>query len=159
MPICNVEPQGGGWRAGDIADNAGIEAEKVIHQYTLSRLTTADAATAVTTITLPLHTIHGSSAELMSLTAWLTTAITAASDRTIIVDLQRSTAGGAFATVLGTTITFDQSIASRTVLAGVINTTTAIEGDIFQLVVTVAGSSGTQGKGLVVSLSVQERLA
>ncbi len=71
--------------------------------------------------------------------------------RTVDVDLQRSTAGGAFATILTATTQFTSSSANLTAVSVSIDPVKKnyIAGDCFKWVVTVAGGSGTQAKGLI----------
>ena len=156
MTIANVTFEGGGLRNRDIASGAAITADKVIHQYCVNRLVTANDTTVVTAVELPIHTVPTPTTELMNIQASVFQAATG--DATITVDLLRSTAGGAFATVLTTPIEFDNSVAARTVIAGVIDEEDGIQDDIYKLSVTVAGNQAGQALGLLVALTVQDRL-
>jgi hypothetical protein len=77
-------------------------------------------------------------------------------DRTVTLDLQKGNASTAFATVLSSTVTINSGTAARTVVVGTISSATLADNDILKLVVTVAGSSGTQPAGLCVVVTVNE---
>ncbi len=77
-------------------------------------------------------------------------------DKTVTVDLQKSTGGGAFATILTGVVTIDSGETARVAVAGTINTAAFVDGDVFQLVVAVTGSSGTQVQGLVVTVTFDQ---
>lgn len=156
MPICNVEFEGGGLRNRDIASGASVEASKVIQHYAVSRLLTTVSGTTVTALNVPLHIVSVNASEIIAFEAAIMGAITG--DYTVTVDLQKSTGGGAFATVLSSTIEFDTAVSVRTALPAVVSDEVLTEGDILSAVVTVSGSSGAQATGLLVSLTLQDRL-
>jgi len=73
------------------------------------------------------------------------------------VDLQKSTGGGAFATILTGTITLDSANTIRVAEAGTLTAGAAcVVGDILRVVITVGGSSGTNPQGLVVRVVMRE---
>ena len=65
------------------------------------------------------------------------------------VDVNRSTAAGAFATILSAAKDVPNGATALTPLAASLDAAKVdyIDGDLFQIVVTVSGSSGTQGQG------------
>lgn len=63
------------------------------------------------------------------------------STNTVIIDVQKSTAGGAYASVLSSTYTMDNTKTARTVYTVTPNTTAFIAGDIFKVTWTVTGTS------------------
>ena len=77
-------------------------------------------------------------------------AIATGADRTVTVDLQKSTAGGAFSTVLSSTIGFTNASVLRTPVSGTINSPAYSALDEFRVVVSVAGSASAQATGLIV---------
>lgn len=79
-------------------------------------------------------------------------------DYTVTVDLQKSTAGGAFTTVLSATFDIDAADTVRVAVAGTVDSTKDdyVAGDIFRVVVTAAGASGTQAQGLNVTVFFEE---
>ena len=136
-----------------VAAAAGIAATKLVHQFSLdyAQAPGSDIATA----TLDLH-IAQATGEIVAFEAAIT-GVVATGDRSVTVDLQKSTGGGAFATVLSAAITLDSGNALRVLEAGTVSTTTFADGDLLRVVVTqVAGSTGTRPQGLAVTVTVRE---
>lgn len=92
---------------------------------------------------------------LMSFRAWIEVLATDPS-RTVTVDLHKSTGGGAYATALSATIGFTTSSTVRVAVTGAFTSSTFVSGDIFRIVVTVAGGAGNQAQGLTANLVVKE---
>ncbi len=137
----------------DIGANAGIAAQKTLHQKTIS-VELAEAATEVAAIDKLIST-HNATGTLQAIEGTIVVQATGA-DRTVTVDLHRSTGGGAFATVLSTTIDITDSTTILVPTAGVISTAAVADGDVYKLVCTVAGVASAQAKGLVVTLIFDE---
>ncbi len=78
-------------------------------------------------------------------------------DKQYTVDLQKSTGGGAFASILSAVVTIDSGKSDRSVTAGTISSPTYAAGDIFQVVVTASGTTGSQGQGVVCEAFFQEQ--
>jgi hypothetical protein len=135
-----------------IQSNAGISASKVVHQFPL--YVNQAPGTAVVADTSLIH-VARASGTLLSFEAATPTIATGA-DRTVTIDLQKSTAGGAFATVLSGTIVLDDDSVARVAEAGTFSSTSYVVGDLFQVVVTVAGAAGNQAQGLIVTLWTTE---
>lgn len=131
---------------------AEIGATKVVHQFPVTYQ--QPIASAVVAATAYLHIARGDGT-IASLEAAVDTVATGA-DRTVTIDLKKSTAGGAFASVLTGTLVHNDASTSRTATAATVNTTSYVDGDIFQLTVAVAGAAGNQALGLVVTLNLQE---
>lgn len=132
-----------------IAGGAGIAASKLEHQFPVRYQTVAGAAVA--TATHPVHVVQGATGTVVGLRVASVTAPT--SSDTVVVDLQKSTGGGAFASVLTGTVTLDSSSVNRTAYSGTIASPSLVAGDILQVVVTV---SGTTCQGLVVVATLAE---
>lgn len=156
--ICSITFQGGGIRDGQVASGAGIQAEKVVQQYTIGKLLTTDDVTAIAATTKTLLIVKGLTGTVMGFEAVIQTTATGA-DRTVTVDLQKSTGGAAFATILSSTIGFNNTSSPRIKSSGVISTSSVIAGDVLRAVVTVVGAAGAQAIGLQCSLTMQERLS
>lgn len=139
--------------------SAAIAATKLEHQHVLSRQL-ADDTTAIAAGDELLYIVRGAAGEVVSIEAAIVTAATGA-DRTVTVDLQKSTAGGAFSTVLTTTVNITNATTVLVPVAGVVNASTGalVDGDILKLVWTVAGSAGNQAKGLVCTINLREDAA
>ena len=135
-----------------IAGAAGIEATKVVHQWTLP--VRQSPGTAVVAATDLLH-IARFAGEIVAIEAATATVATGA-DRTVTIDLQKSSSGGAFASVLTGGIVLDDGSTNRVPVAGTINSPDFVDGDLLQVVVAVAGSAGAQAQGLLVSVTLRE---
>lgn len=131
---------------------AGIAATKLEHQFPVRYQTVA--GTAVATATHPIHIAHGATGDLVALRVACTTAPTTSD--TVTVDLQKSTAGGAFASVLTGVVTLNSSSTARVVQSGTISSAPFVTTDIFQVVVV---ASGTSCQGLVVVAVLREDAA
>lgn len=112
--------------------------------------------TAIVAATVDCGVVYGATGSLVSLRAALTGSVTAG-DYTVTIDLHRSTGGGAFATVLSSTIVLDSSSVIRVAEAAAFSSTAILTGDLLRLVVTVAGTTGSQSQGLVVQLLRDEK--
>jgi hypothetical protein len=141
---------------GDVDANADIAASKVIHNQTIdSEL--FGPTTSVAALTKLLH-IAKSSGTIQYFRAIVVTPATGA-DRTVTVDLKKSTGGGAMSTVLSGTIGFTNLSTAFTDVSGTLSSADYVEGDVFEAVVTVAGAAGNQALGLLISLSVTPEYA
>lgn len=137
----------------DLVAAAGVQANKLVHQKTVA-VELAEAATVVAAIDKLICTTNASG-KLQSFEGTIVVQATDVS-RTVTVDLHRSTGGGAFATVLSTTVDITDSTTILVPKVAVFSSTTVADGDVFKAVCTVAGGSGTQAKGLVVTLIYDE---
>lgn len=139
----------------DISPAANIQASKVIHQNVVPGELYAPA-TAVAAITRVIAGIDGSTGVLEKFEVAITGTLADDASRTIAVDLQKSTGGGAFATVLTGTVNFTNASSLRTFVQGNFANANVVVGDILQVVVTVAGGSGNQAKGLFFNLRFRQ---
>jgi len=155
--IASITFTGGGLRNDQIADGAAVAANKLVHQYTVTKELTADATTAMTAMTKWLHIVKGPTGTLQSFQAAIATLPTG--NRTCTIDLQKSTAAGAFASILSSTILFNTTSSVRTISSAVISNTSVVAGDILAVVVTLGGDTGTHALGVSCALTLQERLA
>lgn len=130
-----------------------LASSKAVHQQHMS-VELAEQGTAVAAIEKLLFIANGDG----TLDAFSAAVVTVADDasRTIDVDLQKSTGGGAFATVLSASADFTNGSTALTAVDGTISSAAYVAGDIFKIVVTVAGGSGNQAEGLVATLTKSE---
>lgn len=142
----------------DIAAAAAIQASKIISAKPWHSQLFA-AATTVTALTVEGPIILGATGGLIKMSASINGAIATGGDRTVTVDLHKSTGAGAFATVLSSTIVFTNATVLRTATAAVISSASLVAGDILRVIVTVAGAAGAQATGLNVSLAYYETYA
>jgi hypothetical protein len=84
--------------------------------------------------------------------AKITEAIATGGDRTVTIDVQRSTGGGAFSSILGSTIVFTSASALLLDTIATISQPTLAAGDVLLASVAVAGAAGAQAQGLAVSI-------
>lgn len=145
-------PSGTLTNAGVAAD-AAIAESKLVHMINVPQELYGPAVT-VAALTKLAYIGKG----VGTITAVRACVITPANDasRTVTVDLQKSTAGGAFATILSGTVGFTNGSTARTLVAGTISSASYAAGDLFQWVVTVAGGSGTQAAGLLADFVTYE---
>lgn len=148
--------------AGSITDaavvsNAQIAATKLQQQgkgLMNNSLELYGPTTTVAALTKTLGMAYASGT-MSEWAAWIEVVATGA-DRTITVDLQKSTGAGAYATVLSATIGFTNASSVRTKVTGTFSSTSYVAGDIFRAVITVAGAAGAQATGLSVRLTSTE---
>jgi hypothetical protein len=128
-----------------------IPASKLDGEYSLTLSQTGTIAAA----TQYLKAIHGTAGAVVALDAAITETLPSG-DHTVTIDLQKSTGAGAFATILSATLVFNSSSTLRTVVAGSIASADLVAGDLLKLTVAVAGSTGAQGAGLIVTVTINE---
>lgn len=112
----------------------------------------------VAALTKWIYIVRGGSGTILGFEAAIAVDATGA-DRVVNIDLQKSTAGGAFATVLSAPISLVDGTTIRTPYPGVITTAPLLDGDILQVVVTVSGSASAAATGLTVCLNLEEAYA
>lgn len=103
-----------------------------------------------------LRAIYGATATLVAMEAAITEAIATGPDRTVTVDLLKSTVGGAFASILAAPIVFNNTSTLRALVTGAFSSTSLVDGDILKLTVAVAGAAGAQAQGLICSVTIRE---
>lgn len=139
-----------------VAANAAIAASKLIVNRSITEELFGPAVT-ITALTKTIYAAKGPGT-INAFRAWIETQATDVS-RTVNVDLQKSTAGGAWTTVLSATVAITSSTTVRTRVAGVVSSAAYVAGDLFRAVVTVAGGSGSQALGLGCQLDTDESYA
>lgn len=134
-----------------ISATAGISASKS-KVRTVIPIEIAGPTTTIAAVSKLLNVLRAAGT-LVALEAYVVTKATG-TDRTVTVDLHRSAAGGAFATVLSGTIGFTSGSTNLTPSAATFSATSLADNDILKLVVTVAGSSGNQALGGCATLTM-----
>lgn len=138
-----------------IASGDYIDADKLEHIVSLDYR--QSPGTAVVADTDDLHIVNAvQGGEIVSISAAITGVIATGADRTVTIDLLKSTGGGAFATVLSATIVLNNTNVLRTSEAGTVNSAGLVTGDILRLTVAVAGAAGNQAEGLIVTVVIKE---
>ncbi len=115
-----------------------------------------DPGSAVVAETRDIHILKGTAATISAIQAAITGLIATGGDRTVDVDLQKSTGAAAFATILSSTIHFTNGSVLRTVSAGTLSSASLVAGDILRIIITVAGAAGNQAQGLMVTVTLTE---
>ena len=135
------------------SSSARLASSKAVHtQIESIELAVQDVAVAASETLLFIANGAGT---FNKLEAVVITAATGA-DRTVNIDLQKSTAGGSFSTVLTATLEFDNVDVALTPTTATFTTDTYLASDIFKIIVTVAGAAGNQAIGCVVSVTKSE---
>ena len=137
-----------------VASDAAIEASKLEHQFSLDFAQVP--GTAVVAETRDLHIVQGTTGETLAVEAAITGVIATGADRTVTIDVHRSTAAGAFGSILTAAITLNDGSTLRQKVAATIQTSALVAGDILRVIIAVAGSAGAQAQGLVVTTTVRE---
>lgn len=112
-------------------------------------------ADEVYTTTVPIHIVQGDDADLAYVEVVCQTAPTGG-NKAFTVDLKWGNQSTAFASALSAVITVDSSVADREVKVGTITTTDYADGDTLQLVITTSGTTGSQGRGCIVTVKGSE---
>lgn len=139
-------------KADDIEAAAGVEATKLEHQHALHY--DQAAGSDVASQTRLLHTFRAP-ARLVDVQVCCAVAPTGG-DKAFTVDIKLGSQGVAFATILSGVVTINSTKADREVVDGTISTLTAVAGDTLEVVVAASGSTGSQGQGLAVTVTVRE---
>jgi hypothetical protein len=137
-----------------ISSGTIIDPGKVGHQFGES--VAQEPGTAIVAQTKDLGIVNGQTGGVVSFKASITGAIATGADRTVTVDLQKSTAEGAFASILAATIQFTNADTLRAKKTTTFSDADLVTGDILRVVITVAGAAGAQAQGLIVTVYVQE---
>lgn len=138
-----------------VSGSADIAATKVRHQFPV--MYTVDTGTDVTTKTRVIH-IAKADGDIAAVEVVCETAPTGG-DKAFTVDIQKGNAGGAYATILSSVVTMNNSDADRTLNTATLSTTTYLDGDQFKVIITTSGSTGTQAKDVCVVLWLREKSA
>jgi len=138
-----------------VASDAAIDASKLLHMVNVCTELYPRGTTVIALTGQDCYIAKGAGT-IVAVRASVNGTIATGGDRTVNVDLQRSTAGGAFATVLSGTCLLNSSSTLRVLSTGTISSAAYVAGDIFQWVVTVAGSASAQAVGLVADFVAYE---
>ena len=140
-------------RNADISPTAAIAASKIVRHQSIDVQIFGSTETIVDNTRL-LHIMQGATGTLRKIQACCVTPTTG-SDRTVTVDLRKNNAGDD-ASMMSTKPTLGSTSSPYVPETGVFSATDVVVGDVLYLVTTVAGSSGIQAKGLLVTLALEE---
>ena len=136
--------------AGSAGTN--ISSDKVRHQFSLEL--NQDTGTATTAQTRIVHIARGPGV-IVGVSAVADVAPTGG-DKAATVDVKKSTAGGAFASILSAVVTLNSSSTSKVVQAGSLSVTSFVAGDLLEIVIAISGSTGSQGQGVCATVMIAE---
>lgn len=128
-----------------IQTGAAIDSSKLEQTY---RKTYFKAGTAASE-TVPIHLVNGATARNLYVRAG--SIAIAVGSATVVIDLKKNGT-----TVLSGTTTLDSSNTARTAVELGVTTTTAVAGDLYELVITATASGGTIPTGLFVEFEIDE---
>jgi len=138
----------------NVAGDAAIAATKIEQQYPIRY--TQDDGTDVAAAIVPVYTVRGVSATIVEVDVVCIDA-PEGGDKEFTVDVGKCNAGSpAPATILTGVVEYDVDTPDCTVLEGTIDTAALAAGDTLVVTVAVSGSSGNQGQGLVVTVTIRE---
>lgn len=138
--------------AGCVADaavqaGAGIQATKLQHQYQpcFSQDSNVNAAAE----TKAIYTVQGATATIVGFAAGAIVPLTG--NDTCTVDVRKNGV-----TILTAAVALASTDAARALKASSLATTTAVAGDVFEVVVTPTHNTGTLPQGVLARLVIQE---
>lgn len=130
-----------------IQGNAGIQASKLQQQHAIRY--SQKAGTAVVSETTVIH-LARAAGDVIAVEALCVTPPT--SSDTITIDLQDSTGGGAYATILTAPLVLNSSTVARTIVSASVATAAYADNDSLELIITASGTS-CQGLAIVVTVT------
>ena len=133
---------------------AGLAASKLEHQHAI-RYAQADGSD-VAAATEAVYTVRGVTGTIEAVQAACLTAPTGG-DKAFTVDLKLGNEGSPVpASVLSAPIAYAAAQSDLEVEAGTITSPDLAAGDTLAVVVAVSGSTGSQGQGLIVTITLRE---
>jgi hypothetical protein len=111
---------------------------------------------AVVAATQYVFGLEGVAGTIKMFRARIEESVATGADRTVSIDLQKSTGGGAYATVLSGSppIQFTNLSALRAWSEATLAAATISQDDVLKITVAVAGAAGSQAAGLIVELDL-----
>lgn len=156
--VGTLTPQALNCPAGAIDDKAvkaaaGIEATKLQHQHTL--LYQQPDGADITAAVIPLWIVRGQCATVVDVEVFCSVA-PAGGDKQFSVDLQRCKQGDVKTSILAAPIVYSASKADHEIAKGTISIPGLVDNQALLVVIGVSGSTGAQGQGLLVTVTVRE---
>ena len=140
--------------AADVLGAAGIEATKLQHQHCITYW--QDDGTDVAAAIAPVYTCRGVTATVVAIEVVCVDA-PSGGDKAFTVDLHVADEGTPTpATILSGTIAYSSTQSDCEVEPGTVSSGSLVVGDSLLVIVAVSGSTGTQGQGLVVTVTIRE---
>lgn len=145
--------------AGSIDDNAvkaaaGVAASKLQHQHVLTYR--QDDGSDIVAAIVPLWIVRGVASTVVDIDVACIDA-PSGGDKAFSIELKKCNQGSPTpATILSAPVAYSSSQADCEVEEGTISSPTLADGYILVLEVAVSGSTGIQGQGLIVTVTVRE---
>ncbi len=147
-----VTAQAGQFSSAWLTPSGQIDTPNVVYQFPVCYSQPINATVANASVDVFIAT---EVCNLASFKVFNSTAPTG--DRSFTVDLQKSTGGGAFATILSAVITRNSSDTDRTTETATISNAALIAGDVLRVVVAyTAGTTGTVPLGVAAQIMVEQ---
>lgn len=138
--------------SADVSASAAIAAAKLVHRFPVRHSQNEGAVVADETVGIHIAAAAGVVASIEV----VCTSTAPVGNSTVTVDLQKSTAGGAFATMLSSVVTIDSANTVRVAEAGTLSGTAYVDGDILELIIDATVGSGTLPTGMAIVVTLQE---
>lgn len=135
-----------------VAASANVTQSKLEHRHVISYHQVG--GTDVVSATIPLYLAY-KGVTVLGVEAMAIAAPTGG-DKKFTIDVKKSTAGGAAATILTAVLDFASKTNLTAYAATLSGTPTMIATDMLEVVIAASGSTGSQGQGLVVNIYVAE---
>lgn len=129
-----------------IATAAGIEAEKLEHHHSV---TGNQPNTAATTETRVIHSVYGTTGDVLAFEAG--SIVAATGNATVTLDLKKNGT-----TILTSVVTLDSANTAYIVEAGSIDTAPVVDGDVLSVVIVATVGTGALPTGLFYNLRLNE---
>lgn len=135
--------------------SAAIEATKLIHRHVARYYQAAGADVAA--VVVPVHLFRGD-ATIVAVEAIPLTA-PAGGDKAFAVDVKKGNQSTPPVTILSAplAVSVAAGVSDREEVDGILAVTTAADGDFLEVVITVSGTTGTQGQGVLVTVWFDEK--
>ena len=138
----------------NIIDSADIEASKLEHRHSINYV--QDGGTDIIAATKIIHLCRAAGI-IKSIKVRPFTAPNGG-DKQFTVDVKKAVDGSSvFSTVLSAVIIVDDSSVDHTIQNGVlIGDPSILVGDAIQIVISISGTTGNQGQGIIVNINIDE---
>ncbi len=139
----------------EVAAAAAVAASKLEHQHAITYHQAA-IDQEVVDIETPIHVVRGATAEIIDIEVVCLTAPTGGNKAFTVDLLKANEASATPATVLSGAISYSSTQADCEIEVGTIDSESLTDGDVLVLEVATTGTTGTQGSGLGVTVTVRE---
>lgn len=136
-----------------IKSTAGLSGAQIVRHESIN-IELFGPATTIAALTKWLHLVRGATGTIVA--AQVVHAVAGTGDRTVTVDIQKSTGGSAFATMLSGTMQVLVATTIRTAVTATFSSQSVVAGDIVEAIVTLGGTTGSYPQGLLLTVTIEE---